>query len=56
MIGPVNSYSSIYVAACGKDFPSHKEGVEHEKGCIFCRGEINKIREICNKIRKVSNQ
>ena len=36
MIGPVKSYQSIYVSACGRDFPSHKEGIEHEQSCIAC--------------------
>lgn len=40
MIGPVNSYSDIYVAACGMTFASHRQGIEHEHACPRCEAEI----------------
>ena len=39
MIGPVNSYQDIYVAACGEDFASHAVGIDHERNCPMCRAE-----------------
>lgn len=45
MIGPIDSYQSIYVAACGQDFPCYKLGIDHEKYCPHCICIINEIKE-----------
>lgn len=36
MIGPVDSYQSIYVAQCGQQFPNYSQGSTHEKHCPAC--------------------
>lgn len=48
MIGPVNDYRDIYVAACGKDFPSWEEGKVHERHCSMCAGELRQPDEECD--------
>lgn len=37
MIGPVDSYQSIYVAICGREFTSAVLGRQHERDCPACR-------------------
>lgn len=36
MIGSLNSYQDVYVARCGQQFTSHRQGIEHELGCQSC--------------------
>lgn len=48
MIGPVDSYQSIYVAACGQQFVNHRLGVEHERSCHACAADREIICATCN--------
>jgi hypothetical protein len=41
LIGPVDSYQSVYVSLCGQDFPNYSLGIDHEMECPLCRYEEN---------------
>ena len=47
MIGPVGDYRDVYVAACGSEFPSWREGRSHEQTCPLCVGELGERDEEC---------
>lgn len=53
MIGPVFSYQSIYVTACGKDYTNYKLGILHEKECIYCQNIIRGINRTITKIKDI---
>ena len=36
-VGKLKSDQDIYIAICGKQFTSHKKGIEHEKDCVQCQ-------------------
>jgi len=42
MIGPVDDYRSIYTAMCGETFPTHAQGVYHEKHCPACAAVLHR--------------
>ena len=44
MIGPLDSYQDIYVAACGKVCGSQREGRFHERICAYCRQEMGETK------------
>lgn len=55
MIGPVKSYQSIYVAACGRDFPDRHTGMAHEKECPACEalsGDCDEPEPCCEHCGK----
>ena len=49
MIGPLDSYQSVYVAECGEVFRSRREGEAHENVCHLCQGRIYETDEAREK-------
>lgn len=39
MIGPVDSYQSLYVAMCGRVFSNAPLGKDHERNCAACKDQ-----------------
>ena len=48
MIGPVNDYRDVYVAACGQVCTSWETGKLHERSCCLCAGELGVRDEECD--------
>jgi len=44
-MGPIDSYHSIYVSMCGRDFPSYASGSIHERDCPDCQRLSRQVKE-----------
>ena len=42
MIGPLGDARQIYSAACGRQFSTCAQGVDHERECLECQREIRR--------------